>query len=901
MHDWSDIVRPHLAALQIDPAREAEIVDEISQHLDQRYAELRARGATEEEARRVVIEDLREPDALSMQMSRLRQAHAPPPITPSTAGSRMLGGLWRDLHIAVRTLRKTPVFTAAAVMTLALAIGTNAAIFTLVDTVLLDPLPYPNADRLVVIKGSAPGTDFAPEFNLAPEFLIEFQEQADLLENVASYRFNTYTLRAGERSERVWMSMPSLSLFETLGVTPELGRLPTPEEGAQAAVISDRTWRDWFGGDPNVIGRSYSIAGAMRTVVGVMPPEFAFPSEDVAVWFPSTFDADGPITPGQFGLPLVARVRPGVEEAALLAQLDVIAGRLPEQYGGGAAYSRIIDRLHSRVVPLEQELLGPLEAPLWILLGAMSILLVIACANVANLFLARGERQRRELAIRRAIGAPLGALIRRQLGETMIVAVLGGALAVGVAALMLPVIVTQGQSLASGPFAVPRLNDAELSATTLLFTFAISVVAGLACGVMPAARAAGANLAWLRDASRGVTRRRHWTRDSLVVAQAALALLLIVGSGLLLRSFVELRNVDPGYVTKDIFTFQMAPDRPQFDGRSWSTFHHAFMERLRGLPGVEKVGIVEAFPLTEFPWTQRFTLDAQPGGAPASEQSLNMTFTAGDYFEAMGIELVRGRTFTQSEQQQNPGHIVVSRSTAQRLWPGEDPIGKQITLNSFGFRETVIGVVEDVRQLDVRNESGPDIYFPLVAQQPERWALSSPGYAVRASRAAGIEPEVRALLREVAPEAPMYQVHTIEGLVADSMAELSFTMIALALASGLALFLGMVGLYGILSSAVAERRREIGIRIALGAAPQRVRRMVVAQGLRVVSFGVLAGLVGAVLSVRVLEGLLYGVAPLDTATLAVTSLLMLIVGVAASWIPAYRASSVDPVETLAES
>jgi hypothetical protein len=267
----------------------------------------------------------------------------------------------------------------------------------------------------------------------------------------------------------------------------------------------------------------------------------------------------------------------------------------------------------------------------------------------------------------------------------------------------------------------------------------------------------------------------------------------------------------------------------------------------------------------------------------------------------MGIELVRGRTFTAAEQQQNPGNVIVSRSTAERLWPGEDPIGKQLTLNRFGFRETVIGVVDDVMQLDLRDETGPNVYFPLVAQRPEQWALSSPAYVLRTSRAASIAPDVRAVLREVAPEAPMYQVHTIEELVADSTAELSFTMIALALASGLALFLGMVGLYGILSSTVAERTREIGIRIALGAAPGRVRRMVVAQGLRVVALGVVVGLLGAMLSAQVLESLLYGVGALDTATLAATSLLMLLVGVAASWIPAYRASTVDPAETLSES
>jgi predicted permease len=805
-----------------------------------------------------------------------------------------------EIRQTLRSIAKVPAFAVTAIATLGLAIGVNAAIFTLVDTVLLEPLPYPDADRLVVLKGSAPGTDLGDEFNLAREFLIEYQKHADLLENVASYGFNTYTLRAGERVERVWMSTPSFSFFATLGVTPELGRLPTLDEGSQTAVISHRLWQDWFGGDPSVIGRSYSIAGAMRTVVGVMPPKFDFPSEDVALWFPSSFD-DGTITPGQFGLPLVARVRPGVETAALLAQLDLIASRLPEQYGGASTYAEIIERLTPRVVPLKDELLGSLAAPLWILLGAMSILLVIACANVANLFLARAERQRRDFAIRRAIGAPLRALVRRQLGETMIVAILAGGLAVGVAALVLPLIVTHGQSLASGPLAVPRLSTAELSGATILFTFALSVVAGLACGVAPAARAVGAKPDWLRDTSRGATHRRHWTRDGLAVAQAALALLLIVGSGLLLRSFMELRNVDPGYVTTDIFTFQMAPDRPQFDGRSWSTFHHAFMERLRGLPGVEQVGIVEAFPLTEFTWNMRFTIDARPGGAPAAEHALNMTFTAGDYFEAMGIELVRGRTFTEAEQQQNPGNVIVSRSTAERLWPGEDPIGKQLTLNQFGFRETVIGVVDDVMQLDLRDETGPNVYFPLVAQKPEQWARSSPAYVLRTSRAASIAPDVRAVLRDVAPEAPMYQVHTIEGLVADSTAELSFTMIALALASGLALFLGMVGLYGILSSTVAERTREIGIRIALGAAPGRVRRMVVAQGLRVVALGVVVGLLGAMLSAQVLEGLLYGVGALDTATLAATSLLMLLVGVAASWIPAYRASTVDPAETLSES
>jgi predicted permease len=807
-----------------------------------------------------------------------------------------------EFRRALRALAQDPAFTLIAVGTLGLAIGVTATIFTLVDTVLLDPLPYPNADRLVVLKGSAPGTRLGDEFDLAPEFLVQYQQQADLLESVASYGINTYTLRVDERVERVWMSNPSLSLFETLGVAPELGRLPTPEEGALAAVISHRLWESWFGRDTSVIGRSYFMAGSMRTVVGVMPPDFDFPSEDVALWFPRPLDGPGAeISPGQFGLSLVARVRPGVEPEALIAQLDVIADRLPEQYGGSPAYTEIIERFTPRVVPLKEDLFGSFVGPLWILLGAMGILLLIACANVANLFLVRAERKRRDVAIRSAIGAPRIALIRHHFVETTIVAVLAGAFAVSVAALMLPVIVTQGQSLAQNPLSVPRLSSVGLSGSTILFTFALSVAAAFACGVLPAARAAGVQLAWLRDASRSATHRGHWARDGLVIAQAALALLLLVGSGLLFRSFVELGRVDAGYDTRDIFTFQMAPVRPQFtNGQSWSTFHHAFMERLQSLRGVDAVGIVEAFPLTEFTWNSSFSTEPTADGAPGSEQVLNMTLTAGDYFEAMGIEVLRGRTFAEAEQQVNPGHVIVSASTAARLWPGEDPLGKTLMFNQFGFRETVIGVVEDVRQTSFRDETGPNIYFPLVAQRPDTWALSSPAYVLRTSRAGAIAPEVRTLVREVAPEAPMYQVHTIEDLVAKEMAEISFTTIALALAAGVALLLGTIGLYGILSAMVAERTRELGIRIALGADPRRVRRMIVRQGVTVVGLGVAIGLLGAFFAARVLEGLIYGVRALDPTNLAAMSLLMLLVGVAASWVPAYRASSVDPAETLAQ-
>jgi predicted permease len=800
-----------------------------------------------------------------------------------------------EVRLALRALRKAPAFALTAIGTLGLAIGASAAIFALVDSILLTPLPYSNPDRLVMLRGSAPGTDVGEDFGLATEFLIEYQENADLLDGVASYNTFTSTFRTDERVDRLLMSSPTPSLFTILGVKPLIGRLPVEEDADRVVLLSHDLWMDWFDGDPNVLGRSYFAAGQMRTVIGVMPPDFDFPVESITQWIPNPIPVSTQIRVGNFGLPLVARVKPGVAPEALIAQLDTIASRLPEKYGGSPAYAQIIERFTPRVVPLQEQLLGSLAGPLWILLGATVILLLIACANVANLFLVRAEAGRADVAIRRAIGAPLWSLVRRQLAETTVIALLAGALAVGVAAMLLPLIVAQV------PVPVPRLSSAGLSAPTIVYTFAVSVIAGLLCGIVPAARTAGVTLTWLRDRARGGTRARHWTRDALVVGQAAFALVLLFGSGLLLRSFVALKNVDPGYVAENIFTFQMAPQQAQLNSaQTWASFHLAFMDRLRALPGVETVGIVENFPLDEGYSTIGFTPEPPAAGGTPTELQLNLTFTAGDYFEAMGIALLQGRIFTDDEQRVNPGHVIISKSTAERLWPGEDPIGKRLTLNQFDLHETVIGVVEDIKQDRFDREGGPNVYFPLVSQKPEIWTMSSPGYVLKTARADSIAPEVRALVREVAPEAPMYRVYTIEELVARSMAQLTFTMIALGLAAGLALLLGMVGLYSILSYSVVERTRELGVRIALGAQSQRVRRMVVMQGMRVVAIGLIVGVVVVLFGARALDSLLYGVRSLDPVTLLATSLLMLLVGAAACWIPAYRASGVDPARTLAQ-
>jgi predicted permease len=518
--------------------------------------------------------------------------------------------------------------------------------------------------------------------------------------------------------------------------------------------------------------------------------------------------------------------------------------------------------------------------------------LVIACANVANLFLVRAEGRQRELAIRRAIGATRGDLVRLQLAEAMVAAGLSGLLGIFLAWVSLPAL------LQAAPGRIPRLDEVAMGWPTLAFTAAAAVLVAIACGAAPALRGASPELTRLRDGSRGSTGRHGWTRDGLVTAQTALALVLLIGSGLLLRSFRELRDVDPGYDTRDVFTFQFAPEQPSLtDGPSWARFHLAFLDRLRALPGVTSVGLVENVPLNEGTRTERFRAEGTDP-APDAAPLLNVNFTAGDYFRAMGIAVVAGRTFDSADQVTTHGNVVVSRSAAKALWPAQDPIGRRLQDTESKDWHTVVGVVGDVMQDHFREAPEAVLYFPLSGPTPASWRITSPAYVLKTARGEAVAAEVRALVREVAPEAPMYRVYTMERLAADSMLDLSFTTLTLGIVSALALFLGAVGLYGVLSYVVAGRTREIGVRMALGATAREVRRMVVTHGARVVGLGIALGVVAALAATRALGSLLYGVAAIDPPTYAAMSALMLAIGLLASYVPARRASRVDPCESL---
>lgn len=797
----------------------------------------------------------------------------------------------RELRFAARTLLRAPGFALLTICTLALGIGANAGIFSVIDTVLLDPLPFADNDRLVYIGGSAPGSDFPEEFGLATEFMVEYREQSKHIEDVAIYNSFTSTLRVDDRVERIRMSAPTPSLFTTLGAVPLLGRLPTVEDESGVVVLSHQLWSTWFGQDPDILGRVIYVSGEDREVIGVMPDSFWFPSDSTLLWFPNVIPED--LEPGRFGRPMVARLAPGTDHDALLTELDGLAARLPERYGGTANYTQLIEQLVTVVRPLRTELLGDISKSLWILLGSMGILFLIACANVANLFMVRAERRRPDQAVRQALGAGRGRLMGHQMAEAVWVALFSGILATLLAYAVVPILIRVA------PSRVPRLADVSVGPETGLFIFCASALAALLCGALPALRFSSLQLSMIREGGRSLSRRRHFGRDALVAAQTALALVLLIGSALLAQSFHKLRHVDPGYDTEDRFTFQIAPVGPHLeDAPSYARFHLDFMQRVAALPGVESVGIVNNVPLDEGLASRRFRTEETAGEEDAGP-ILRTTFAAGDYFQTMNISVLQGRTFTESDHFTQLGNILVSQSAAEQMWPGQDPIGKRLQMEGREEWEAVIGVVDDVRQFGFRQAAEPMVYFPLVGQNPENSRpVASPGYVVKTRRAEQIAPEIRALVKEVAPMAPMYRTYTMDFLAERSMVQLTFTAMTLGITALLAFLLGCIGLYGSVAYAVAERTREIGLRMALGARAFQVRSMVLAQGAVVLLIGLGIGVAVALPGSKVLQDLLFNTDTFDGTIYLAVCVLVFAVGLSATWMPAVRASQVDPMECL---
>ncbi len=811
-------------------------------------------------------------------------------------------------HVARRLLR-SPGFTAISVFTLALGIGATTAIFSVVNGVLLRPLPFAEADELVGLWHSAPGIGL-PEFEQSETTYLLYKELNRSFVDVGLSNNFTFNLTDDGDPTRVASASASSSLFRVLQISPVLGRGFTEEDDEigreRVVLLSAALWKSRFGSDPGVLGRAVRLDGNSYTVVGVMPTGFTYPGEDTQLWIPYRIDpatlAQGQ---GNFSYEAIARLKPGVTIEAAEADLNRVLWQLPDVYPGQLTAGLMESaQFAAHINPMRDDVVGDIGQVLWILLGTVGFVLLIACANVANLFLVRAEGRQREIAVRSALGAGRGDVVKYFLGESMCLALVGGLVGLGLAFVGVHVLTS------AAPIDIPRLSEVGIHGTVLAFTGAVTLFAGLLFGAAPIFRYGSPNLVTsLKEGGRGGStgRETHRTRNLLVVSQVALALVLLVGSGLMVRSFWALRKVDPGFDTEGVLTFRVSlPEAEYPDWDDAVSFYRRLFENLRGLPGVTNVGANTNLPMTDGSNNSGLVLEDFPLQQDEVPPIIRINYAAPGYFEALGMPLREGRFFERGDVDQPArGAVVVSETFAQRFWPGQSALGKRLTPGIAVGDKTkwymIVGVVGDVRDDGLAQEPPAMAYYPTVPipESENQWTIRTMSVAVRA----GVDPmslaaAARQAVWDIDPRIPIANMRTTGDIVSRSMARTSFTMLLLAIAAGVALLLGAVGIYGVISYVVSQRTREIGVRMALGAKERDVSLMVVRQGVLVSSVGVGLGLVAALGLTRLMGTLLFGVSATDPLTFGVLGLFLLGVAMVASLIPARRAAAVQPVEAL---
>lgn len=809
-----------------------------------------------------------------------------------------------NLRYALRTLLKRPAFTAVTVGTLALGIGANTAIFSVVDGVLLEALPYSESDRLVAVSHAAPGLDL-PSLPSATGIHLITREESRTLQETALYQTSSATLTGDGAPERIRVGRATPSLFRVLRVGAARGRTFTPEEGLPGAervvILSHGLWSERFGSDPAVVGTTVRLDGTARQVIGVMPEGFAFPDPEVRLWTPIRIDP-AQTSFGGFNFPAIARLADGVEVADARAELGRLLGRLPERFEGLTA--RMIENtgLAVEVDPYLDVVVGDVRTALWILLGTVGFVLLIACANVANLLLVRAESRQKEVAIRTAMGGDRKHLFGQFLAESGILAGAGAVLGL--------ILAHQGirALLTFGPENLPRVEGIDLDGTVLAFTAGISVVAALVFGLIPLIRSRASSTAGiLRDGSRGSTEGRagHRARKLLVISQVAFALILLVGSGLMVRSFQSLRDVDPGFSSESVLTFRVdLPGAGYPDVAATAAFHQEFLDRVKELPGVEVAGVTSHIPLTGFNAVDPLMVEGRPQDPDEVPPVVASRAATPGFFEALDIPVYRGRGLERRDAESRAPVVLLSRKAVDVFFEGQEPLQREVaqgTPTDHADWSRIVGVVGDIHWESLTEPAMPTMYYPV---QPadgvnRSWLVRSMAYVVKTSvPPTSIVPAVRRTLAELDPDLPLAGVRTMEDVTRDAQSQMAFTMLLLGIAAGVGLLLGSVGLYGVLSFVTAQRTREIGVRLALGADGPSVRRMVVAQGLAVTGAGVVVGLLGAFLLSRLMESVLYGVSATDPVTFAVVPAVLLLVSWAATWVPARRAARTDPARAL---
>lgn len=811
----------------------------------------------------------------------------------------------REAGYGMRALVRTPGISIVVVLTLSLGIGSSIAVFSLIEGILIDPLPLRVPQRLLEVYSSAPGISNAPpRFGVSFRLYDRYSREADAIAGAGLYSSTGSTLRTDDRAERVTLSETTLSLFTTLGVVPWLGALPAEADLAGESspiLISHGLWTSVFGSDPDIVGKVVFAADSSRTIVGVMGPEFAFPGDRTALWLPFAVDSSRLNDPEiDFRWGMVARLKPNATAQQLVAQLKPIASRIQDLYAENPQVFEFLNKAQLRVGarPLHETVVGDVSRPLWILLGTVLAVWMIACANVANLFFVRAESRQREIAVRSALGAGRGRLVRVFFTECAILALAGGLSGGGLGWLLVSMLV------GAAPPGTPRLDNVGIDLRVVTFAVVITIASAFLFGLVPALRYSSSRVLGNLNVSGVRTtdgRHRNWIRGGLVIAQSGMAMVLLIGSALLLQSFVHLLNVNPGYDSEDVLTFQVAPP-PEVYPTSTSVwdFHRRMMERLASLPGVESVGAVLHLPIDEEMDHGLYEFEGEPGSSGEALPLIMTNYAAPGYFQSMRIPILEGRGFSAADNQDQLGQVVVSRSVAGKHWPNQGAIGKRLRLSGEASEwQTVVGVVGEVRGGSLREEPEPVVYLPFVGpKRDEGWSTYSPAYTIRARNAESLAPVVREEARRMEALMPVYRMQTMEQVLRHSVVLLTFILMALGISAVLALILGTVGLYGVLSYVVSQRKREMGIRLALGARVQQVRRMVVLQGTRLALVGIVGGLLGAAAITQLLRDLLYGTGPLDPLIFGATAAVMLLVSALACIVPARRACSVDPVESM---
>jgi putative ABC transport system permease protein len=797
---------------------------------------------------------------------------------------RMEEEMFQDLRFGARMLFKTPVFTFVAALTLALGIGANTAIFSVVNAVLLRPLPFPEPERIVRLWESHPPTNL-PQFSVAFPTFLDWRNQSQAFKQMAAYREDGFNLQASNETMRVNGARVTVDFFSVLGVMPAAGRVfTTPEDtpgGERVAILSHSFWRQSFGGDPQLVGRQLKVDGQPYTVVGIMPPGFRFPQDDIALWLPYALNPNS--DRGTHILRVLGRLEPGATLAQARAELETIALRLEQAHPDSNKGWRVF------MLPLHEAVSGQMQRPLQVLLGAVLFLLLIGCANVANLLLSRNTMRERELAIRAALGAGRWRIVRQLLTESLLLACLGGTGALILAALGVKLLATLG------PGNIPRLNEARLDLPVLAFTLAVALLTGLIFGLAPAWQQARLNLnATLKEGARMAGDGARRLRQLLVVAEIAFALSLLIGSGLMLKSFARLQHVAPGFAAQRALTMQLNIASAKYARSEQRTaFLQRVLEGMKALPGVEVAAATHRLPLRGNS-AAGYQIEGRPAPVSGEGDRVNFRSVTPDYFRAMGTPLVAGRTFTEEEAWQRASAIIINQKFQRQHFPNENPLGKRILFGRSGPPLTIIGVAADVKESGLTAETEPGVYLPYVGMASQQMTLVLRTETEPLSLAATASASVRRIDNEQA----VSNISTLENLLSETVAQPRFNTVLLALFAVLALLLAAVGIYGVMAYSVAQRTREIGLRMALGAQPRDVMKLVVGQGMKLVAVGLALGVLAALGLTRWLMTLLFDVEATDPLTYVAIAVLLGVIALVACCLPALRATKVDPIVAL---